>query len=292
MFHGSMVAIVTPMDAHGEVQWAVLRALIDWHVEQGTQAIVINGTTGESATLTPEEQSQAIAVAVEQVADRVPVIAGTYAQSTAKTIALTEHAMQLGVEACLIMTPAYTKPTQAGLYQHYKAVANAVPVPLIMYNVPGRTAVDLLPETVGQLSEISNIIGLKEATGDVARGLDIVKRWGDKIDVYSGDDATAKALMLGGAKGVISVTANVAPALMKAMTAAALAGDASQADMLDAQLAGLHQHLFDESNPIPTKWALSEMGLIPSGIRLPLTPLSPQFHDSLKLAMTQAGINK
>ena len=278
MIQGSLVAIVTPMHPDGSVDGEAFRRLIDWHVEQGTNAIVAVGTTGESATLDEEEHCAAIALAVDHAAGRIPVIAGTGANATSEAISLTHCAQQAGADACLLVTPYYNKPTQEGLYQHHKAVAEAVDIPQILYNVPGRTAVDMLPETIGRIAEIDNIIGVKEATGDLTR----ITRLRALIP--------AEFAILLGADGDISVTANVAPAGMSAMCAAALAGDAARAAEIDAALAGLHSELFLEANPIPVKWALAEMGRIENGIRLPLTWLSQPFHAPLRAAMQQAGV--
>jgi len=255
MFHGSMVALVTPMRADGAVDNEALERLVDFHVENGTDAIVAVGTTGESATLDEKEHCDVIRRVVNHAAGRIPVIAGTGANSTREAIDLTRCAQQAGADACLLVTPYYNKPTQEGLYLHFRAVAEAVAIPQILYNVPGRTAVDMLPETVFRLQEI-------------------LDGCGDKLDLYSGDDATAMDLILAGAKGDISVTANVAPKAMHEMCAAALKGDRAEAERINKGLLGLHQDLFLEANPIPVKWALQEMGLIPEGIRLPLTPLA------------------
>ncbi|APZ43903.1 4-hydroxy-tetrahydrodipicolinate synthase [Acidihalobacter ferrooxydans] len=290
MFHGSMVAMVTPMRADGEVDDAALARLIEFHVENGTDAIVAVGTTGESATVDFDEHCQLIKRFVKLVRGRVPLIAGTGANATAEAIRLTRCAMNAGADACLLVTPYYNKPTQEGLYRHFKAVAEAVAIPQIVYNVPGRTAVDMRPETTARLADITNIIGIKEALGAVERIEELVRRCGDRLTVYSGDDATGMASILAGGKGVISVTANIAPRLMHDMCAAALRGDRAQAEAFDARLAGLHSALFVESNPIPSKWALHEMGLIEDGIRLPLTPLSPSCHDTVRAAMRQAGV--
>jgi 4-hydroxy-tetrahydrodipicolinate synthase len=290
MFHGSMVALVTPMHGDGALDEVSLRKLVDFHVENGTEAIIAVGTTGESATLDHEEHCHVIRLVVEHAAGRVPVIAGTGANSTTEAIELTRCAMEVGADACLLVTPYYNKPTQEGLYLHFKAVAEAVPVPQILYNVPGRTAVDMLPETVERLAGIPNIIGIKEATGNLERAREIIGRCGDKLDLYSGDDATATECMLLGARGDISVTANVAPRAMHEMCAAALAGDAERARELNASLEALHSDLFVEANPIPVKWALAEMGLIPSGIRLPLTPLSGQYHAQVRAALQRAAV--
>lgn len=291
MFRGSMVALVTPMREDGSVDEDSLRALVDWHVEQGTDAIVAVGTTGESATLDEAEHCQVIGQVVEYSGGRVPVIAGTGANSTSEAIRLTRCAKDNGADACLLVTPYYNKPTQHGLYLHFKAVAEAVDVPQILYNVPGRTACDMQPETIGRLAGIPNIIGVKEATGDLQRVPVIRKLCGDGFAIFSGDDATARELVLQGGQGVISVTANVAPAAMRRMIAAALAGDRQASEAIDAELAGLHRDLFLEANPIPVKWALSEMGRIPRGIRLPLTWFSEQYRDALRQSMAQAGIN-
>ena len=290
MIQGSLVAIVTPMHPDGRVDAPAFRRLIDWHVEQGTDAIVAVGTTGESATLDEQEHCDAIALAVQQAAGRIPVIAGTGANSTSEAIALTRCAQQAGADACLLVTPYYNKPTQEGLYQHHRAVAEAVDIPQILYNVPGRTAVDMLPETAGRLAEVENIIGIKEATGKLERITRLRELTSPGFAIYSGDDATAREAILLGADGDISVTANVAPAAMHAMCTAALAGEGARAAEIDQRLAALHRDLFLESNPIPVKWALAEMGLIERGIRLPLTWLSARFHDQLRAAMRQAGI--
>ena len=290
MFHGSIVALVTPMQADGAVDNEALDQLVEFHIENGTDGIVAVGTTGESATLDEQEHVDVIRRVVERVAGRIPVIAGTGANSTREAIELTRHAMEAGADACLLVTPYYNKPTQEGLYQHFKAVAEAVPTPQLLYNVPGRTAVDMSNDTVARLADIPNIVGLKDATGNLERGREIIARCGDKIDILSGDDATAMELILAGAKGDISVTANVAPRAMHEMCAAALRGDRATAEAINAQLDLLHQRLFLESNPIPVKWALQEMGLMPGGIRLPLTPLAERFHAPLREALQQAGV--
>ncbi len=290
MFHGSMVALVTPMQVDESLDADGLAQLVEFHIEQGTDAIVAVGTTGESATLDMEEHCKVIRQVVEFARGRVAVIAGTGSNSTREAIDLTRSAMVSGADACLLVTPYYNKPTQEGLYRHHKAVAEAVPIPQILYNVPGRTAVDMLPETVERLAAVPNIVGLKEATGNLERVRDLVRRCGDRLDLYSGDDATAMEFILLGGKGVISVTANVAPRGMSEMCAAALAGRRDLAAAIDARLAGLHEALFVEANPIPAKWALHEMGLIPPGIRLPLTPLSERYHDAVRQAMKQAGV--
>lgn len=289
MIQGNMVALVTPMHGDGAVDYVALRRLVDWHVEQGTDAIVSVGTTGESATLDEKEHCEVIARTLEYVAGRIPVIAGTGANATSEAIRLTRCAADAGADACLLVTPYYNKPTQEGLYLHHRAIAEAVPIPQILYNVPGRTACDMLPETAVRLSAVENIVGIKEATGDLERITEIRAGAGEGFAIYSGDDATGCEAMLRGANGVISVTSNVMPAAMKRMCDAALAGHAEKAREIDDGLAPLHRNLFLESNPIPVKWALAEMGLIDRGIRLPLTWLSETCHEPLRLAMRQAG---
>ena len=290
MFHGSIVAIVTPMTATGTLDFDALARLIAFHLENSTDAIVAVGTTGESATLNFEEHCTVIRRIVELVKGRLPVIAGTGANSTSEAIDLTRDAMQAGADACLLVTPYYNKPTQEGLYRHFKLIAETVPIPQVLYNVPGRTACDMLPETVECLADIPNIVGLKEASGSVERISELVSRCGDRMDIFSGDDAIAAEAILNGAKGTISVTANVAPQAMHKLCAAALAGDRAEAERINNSLAPLHKALFLESNPIPVKWAVNQLGLIPPGIRLPLTPLSERFHRNVKLAMEQAGV--
>jgi 4-hydroxy-tetrahydrodipicolinate synthase len=284
-----MVALVTPMADDGALDWTALRRLVDWHIENGTDAIVSVGTTGESPTLDPDEHVEVIRVSVEQTRGRVPVIAGTGANSTREAIALTRAAESAGADACLLVTPYYNKPTQEGLYRHFKAIAEAVPIPQILYNVPGRTSCDMLPETVERLAAIPNIVGIKEATGNLDRARDILRRCGERLDLYSGDDATALDCILLGAKGDISVTANVAPKLMHEMCAHARAGRAAEARAVNERLLPLHSHLFVEANPIPVKWALQAMGLIKGGIRLPLTPLSGAHHETVRAALRTAG---
>jgi 4-hydroxy-tetrahydrodipicolinate synthase len=290
MLQGSIVALVTPMHKDGTVDKQSLHNLVEWHIESKTDALVVVGTTGEAATLTSDEQFEIISSVVKQVNKRIPVIAGTGTHSTQHTIELTLYAKKAGADAALIVTPYYNKPTQEGLYKHYKQIAESVSIPIILYNVPGRTACDLLPETVARLAKLPNIIGIKEATGKVERAEQIMQLCGKKFAIYSGDDATALQLMLRGAQGVISVTSNVAPSKMHNMCQAALAGNNALAETLNAELMPLHHKLFLESNPIPTKWALTQMGLIPEGIRLPLTQLGNQFHGELKAAMSAAGI--
>ncbi len=290
MFHGSMVALVTPMQADGSLDRESLRNLVEFHIEQGTDAIVAVGTTGESATLDHEEHCQVVREVVEMAAGRVPVIAGTGSNSTREAIAYTRCALEAGADAALLVAPYYIKPTQEGLYLHYKAIAEAVPIPQILYNVPGRTACDIANDTVERLSHIPNIVGIKDATGDMDRARDLVGRCDGRIDLYSGDDATTLEFILAGGKGCISVTANVAPRAMHEMCTAALAGDRGRAEAINERLMGLHKGLFVEANPIPVKWALHEMGLIPAGIRLPMTPLSEQHHERVRQALKQAGV--
>jgi len=290
MFHGSMVALVTPMNEDGSLDLPALRRLVDFHIENGTDVIVPVGTTGESPTLDMDEHCEVIRVTVEHAKGRVPVIAGTGANSTTEAIELTRCAQKAGADACLLVTPYYNKPTQEGLYRHHKAIAEAVPIPQVLYNVPGRTACDMLPETVERLAAIPNIVGIKEATGNIDRVRDILRRCGDNFDVYSGDDATAFDSILAGARGDISVTANVAPKLMHEMCALARAGKEKEARAVNDRLMGLHKNLFLEANPIPVKWALNQMGLIKGGIRLPLTPLSPSHHEAVRQALRAAGV--
>ncbi|HEY0269263.1 MAG TPA: 4-hydroxy-tetrahydrodipicolinate synthase [Methyloradius sp.] len=288
MLQGSLVAIVTPMHADGGLDINSLRKLIDFHVEAGTDGIVIVGTTGESPTVDIDEHCLLIKTTIEQVAGRVPVIAGTGANSTREAIELTQKAKTLGADACLLVAPYYNKPTQEGLYQHYRAVAEAVDIPQILYNVPGRTGCDIINDTVLRLAAIPNIIGIKDATGNIERGTDLLLRAPKDFLIYSGDDASGLALLLLGAHGVISVTANVAPKLMHEMVAAAMAGKVQEARVINGKLFALHQKLFVEANPIPVKWVLHEMGLIGPGIRLPLVTLSSQHHDTLRNAIAAA----
>jgi len=287
MITGSIVALVTPMEASGAVDWNALQKLVEMHIEKGTSAIVAVGTSGESATLDPEEHLEVIGQIVNWVGGRIPVIAGTGANSTSEAIHLTKEAQRLGADAVLLVAPYYNKPTQEGLYLHHKAIAEAASIPQILYNVPGRTACDMLPETVERLADIENIVAIKEATGDIDRARDIISRVGDKIAVYSGDDETAYELILAGGKGNISVTANVAPEQMAKLCQLALDGKADEAKALNDELMSLHEAMFLESNPIPVKWALHEMGLISPAIRLPLTQLSSQFREPLRKALGQ-----
>lgn len=287
---GSIVAIVTPMLKDGGVDWKGLEKLVEWHIEQGTNSIVAVGTTGEASTLSMEEHTQVIKEIIRVANKRIPIIAGTGANSTREAIELTKAAKDLGADAALLVTPYYNKPTQEGLFQHYKAIAEAVELPLILYNVPGRTGVDLANDTAVRLAEIPNIVGIKDATGDVPRGKALIEALNGKMAVYSGDDETAWELMLLGADGNISVTANVAPKAMSEVCAVAIAKDEQQAKTLNNKIANLHNILFCESNPIPVKWALHEMGLIDTGIRLPLTPLAEQYREPLRNALKDAGI--
>ncbi|MEW7975656.1 MAG: 4-hydroxy-tetrahydrodipicolinate synthase [Candidatus Thiodiazotropha endolucinida] len=290
MFHGSMVAMITPMVEDGSLDDAALRALVEFHIRQGTDAIVAVGTTGESATLDEEEHCDVIRRVVDYVDGRVSVIAGTGANSTREAVTLTQCAKESGADACLLVTPYYNKPTQEGLYQHHTVVAEAVDIPQILYNVPGRTACDMLPETIARLAQVPNIIGVKEATGDLSRLHRLRELCDDSFEFYSGDDATGCEFLLQGGHGVISVTANAAPRLMHEMSVAALAGRDEKARAIDAKLAGLHSALFVESNPIPVKWAMMKLGLANRGIRLPLTWLSPSAEDEVLQAMRQAEI--
>ena len=290
MLTGSMVAMVTPMQAVGVVDWNALAKLVDYHVEQGTDAIVSVGTTGESATLEHDEHGEVIRQTVAAAQGRVPVIGGTGANSTAEAIRLTRVAADAGVSACLLVVPYYNKPTQEGLFQHFSAIAEAVDIPQILYNVPGRTALDMHNDTTVRLSAVSNIIGIKDATNDLDRGRDLIARCPNDFAIYSGEDGSACQLMLAGGKGTISVTANAAPNLMHRMCKAAVDGDVAVATALDEQLSALHVAMFLESNPIPAKWAVQQLGLADAGIRLPLLPLSSGHHDTVRTAMQVAGV--
>lgn len=287
---GSIVALVTPMFEDGSVDWKSLEKLVEWHVEQGTNAIVAVGTTGEPSTLSMSEHTQVIKEIIRVVNKRIPVIAGTGANSTHEAIELTKDAQALGADAALLVTPYYNKPTQEGLYQHFKTIATAVDLPIILYNVPGRTGVDMSNDTVIRLADIKNIIALKDATGDIARGKQLIDALNGRISVFSGDDETAVELIAQGAKGNISVTANVAPKIMSEMCAAALQKNQQLAQEINRKIANLNNILFCESNPIPVKWALHEMGLIGSGIRLPLTPLAEQYRAPLRETLKATGI--
>jgi len=291
MLNGSLVAIVTPMHPDGSLDLPALRKLLDWQVESGTSGVVIVGTTGESPTVDVDEHCTLIKTAVDHIGRRIKVIAGTGANSTAEAVELTRFAKEVGADACLSVAPYYNKPTQDGLYRHFRAIAEAVELPLILYNVPGRTVADIGPETVLRLAQVPGIIGLKDATSDLVRHVDMLRRLprGADFSFLSGNDDTALAYILLGGHGVISVTANVAPRQMALLCKAALAGHLPQARTLNNQLMPLHTKLFVESNPIPAKWALMEMGRIQSGIRLPLTPLDAKFHDTVRAALRESG---
>lgn len=290
MITGSLVAIVSPMHEDGSLDFDAYRRLIEWHIAEGTSAIVAVGTTGESPTVNPEEHGELIRVAVETVGKRIPVIAGTGGNSTAEAIELTQHAKKVGADATLQVVPYYNKPTQEGLYRHFRKVAESVDLPMIMYNVPGRTVADLSNDTTVRLSEVPGIVGLKDATGDMARAADLLKRLPAQFAVYSGNDDSALALMLLGGAGVISVTANVAPRQMAQMCRAALEGNLALARKLNNQLLSLHMKLFVEPNPQPVKWALARMGRIPGGVRLPMVPMSPQHAPAIEAALKEAGV--
>jgi 4-hydroxy-tetrahydrodipicolinate synthase len=290
MITGSLVAIVTPMLEDGRLDLARFKSLIDWHIAEGTDGIVVVGTTGESPTVDFDEHKELIQVAVEHAKGRIPVIAGTGANSTAEAIELTQSAKKTGATACLSVVPYYNKPTQEGLYQHFRKIAESVDIPVIVYNVPGRTVADLQNDTVLRLAQVPGIIGIKDATANMERGSDLVRRAPRNFAIYSGEDSGALALILLGGHGVISVTANVAPRLMHEMCAAALVGDVKKARELNLRLLPLHQRLFVEANPIPVKWALAQMGMIDMGLRLPMTPLAAQFHETVRGALADAGI--
>jgi len=290
MFHGSMVALVTPMHADGSLNYSALEKLVDFHVESGTDAIVSMGTTGESATLNEKEHIEVIRRTVKAAAGRIPVIAGTGANSTTEAITLTRQAREVDADACLLVTPYYNKPTQEGLYLHFRAVAEAVDIPQILYNVPGRTAVDMSAETTARLSELDGVIGIKDATGDMQRAEELKQLCKTGFELYSGDDATTLDFIAHGGLGCISVTANVAPVKMHEMCKLALAGDRAGAERINEDLKLLHERLFLESSPIPVKWAVARLGLMPDGIRLPLTPLSARCQDAVLEAMQRAGV--
>ncbi|MDI3326031.1 4-hydroxy-tetrahydrodipicolinate synthase [Pontibacterium granulatum] len=290
MITGSLVALVTPMTSNGDIDWDALDKVVDLHLDKGTDAIVAVGTTGESATLDCDEHCQVIKRVIKRVGGKIPVIAGTGANATKEAIELTREAKEAGADACLLVTPYYNKPTQEGLYQHFKAIAEAVDIPQILYNVPGRTACDMLPETVARLAVIPNIVGIKEATGDLERAKQVIDSVPADFAVYSGDDGTAPELMLLGGVGNISVTANVAPAEMAELCKLAIAGQAEETRELQNKLMPLHNALFVEANPIPVKWAMTEMGLMADGIRLPLTVLSEQYHEEVREALRTTGI--
>ena len=290
MFSRSLVALVTPMSPDGAIDFASLEGLVEFHIEQGTDALVIAGTTGESATLKKPEHFSVVEAVLRYAKGRVPVVAGTGSNSTDQTIDLSQAVGELPIDAYLVVTPYYNKPTQEGLFQHFMAIADAVEKPVMLYNVPGRTAVDLLPETVAKLADHPRIFGIKEATGELDRVEQIKNACGAEFRLYSGDDPTAREFMLRGGHGVVSVTANVAPAAMRSMCEAALSGDAEVAAGIDEGLASLHRELFIESNPIPVKWALHRLGLIPEGIRLPLTVLAPEHQAAVGAALQRAGL--
>ena len=289
MITGSLVAIVTPMQADGALDIPGFKSLIDWHIAEGTDALVVVGTTGESPTVDFDEHFLLIETAVKHAAGRIPVIAGTGGNSTKEAIELSAFAKKVGADYSLSVVPYYNKPSQEGLYRHFKAIAEAVDLPMILYNVPGRTVADMATDTTLRLAQVPGIVGIKDATGNLDRGADLLRRKPADFAVYSGDDGTALAYILLGAQGDISVTANVAPRAMHEMCAAAVAGDAKKAIAINQRLIPLHQKLFVEANPIPVKWALAKMGRIGEGIRLPLTPLAPQHHDTVAGALREAG---
>jgi len=291
MIKGSIVAIVTPMFEDGSLDRDSLRKLLDWHIAEGTDGIVIVGTTGESATVSPEEHCELVKLAVDHIGGRIPVIAGTGGNSTAEAIALTRHAKEVGADASLQVVPYYNRPTQEGMVRHFRTIAEAVDLPIILYNVPGRTVADMSNETVARLAPIDNIVGIKDATGNIGRGIELLKMVDKSFAVYSGDDATAMALMFCGGAGNISVTANVAPRAMHELCAAAMAGDIARAIEINNRVLGLHGKLFVEPNPVPVKWALAEMGKMPAGLRLPLAPLSASFHETVRAALVEAGVH-
>ena len=290
MIKGSIVAIVTPMHEDGSLDLVAFRALIDFQILQGTDAIVVVGTTGEAPTVNLDEHELLISTAVKHAAKRIPIIAGTGANSTREAIELAAYSKRAGADASLTVVPYYNRPTQEGMYLHFKAIAEAVDMPHILYNVPGRTVADMNNDTVLRLAQIPNIVGIKDATGNIERGTDLLQRVPDDFAVYSGDDASTLALMLLGAQGTISVTANVAPRLMHEMCVAALQGEVARAREINFRLLGLHRKLFVEANPIPVKWAVARMGKIGLTLRLPLTPLSAGLQDVVEQAMRQAGV--
>ena len=290
MIKGSIVAIVTPMHADGSLDFPGLRKLIDWHIAEGTDSIVIVGTTGESATVSVEEHCELIKLTVEHAKGRIPIIAGAGGNSTAEAIKLTRYAKEAGADAVLQVVPYYNRPTQEGMYQHFKAIAEAVDIPVILYNVPGRTVADMSNETIVRLSAIPNIVGVKDATGNIGRGVDLLRLVPADFAVYSGDDPTAMALMFCGGHGNISVTANVAPRAMHELCVAAMAGERATAIAINNKVFPLHQKLFVEPNPVPVKWALAEMGMMPAGIRLPLVPLAENCHATVRDALRDAGV--
>jgi 4-hydroxy-tetrahydrodipicolinate synthase len=290
MFHGSIVALVTPMRGDGGLDFEALERLVEFHIDNGTDAIVSVGTTGESATLDTDDHCEVVKRTIGFVAGRLPVIAGTGANSTSEALYLTRTAQRLGADACLLVVPYYNKPPQQGLFEHFKTIADAVPIPQILYNVPGRTGCDMLPETVVRLAEISNIVGIKEASGSLERNRELIERCGDRLDILSGDDHLACETIIAGGRGVISVTANVAPALMHEMAGNALAGAIDDARDIDARLARLHAAMFAQPNPIPAKWALYKMGMIDRGIRLPMIELDERHHETVLAALEHTGV--
>jgi 4-hydroxy-tetrahydrodipicolinate synthase len=291
MIKGSIVAIVTPMHPDGSLDYPGLKKLVEWHIAEGTDGIVIVGTTGESATVSVAEHCELIKFTVDTAKGRIPIIAGTGGNSTAEAIKLTECAKEVGADAALVVVPYYNRPSQEGMYQHFKAIAEAVDLPIILYNVPGRTVADMSNETVVRLAAIANIIGIKDATGNIGRGLELLRNAPKSFAVYSGDDPTAIALMLCGGAGNISVTANVAPRAMHELCVAAMGGDIAKAVAINNKVMPLHAKLFVEPNPVPVKWALTEMGMMPAGLRLPLSPLSADYHDTVRAALRDAGVH-
>jgi 4-hydroxy-tetrahydrodipicolinate synthase len=290
MIQGSIVAIVTPMHADGSLDLPGLRKLIEWHIAEGTDGIVIVGTTGESPTVSVEEHCELIKLAVEYANKRIPVIAGTGGNSTAEAIELTRHAKSVGADASLLVVPYYNRPTQEGMYQHFRKIAEAVDLPAILYNVPGRTVADMSNDTILRLAQVPGIIGVKDATGNIGRGTDLLRLAPKSFSVYSGDDPTAMALMFCGAKGNISVTANVAPRAMHDLCVAAMGGKVAEAVAINNRLLPLHNKLFVEPNPVPVKWAMAEMGLMPAGIRLPLVPLGVDYQETVRAALRESGV--
>lgn len=290
MIQGSIVAIVTPMHADGSLDLPGLRKLIDWHIAEGTDGIVIVGTTGESPTVTVEEHCELIRIAVEHTAKRIPIIAGTGGNSTAEAIELTAFAKKVGADASLLVVPYYNRPTQEGMYQHFKKIAESVDLPAILYNVPGRTVADMSNDTILRLAQVPGIIGVKDATGNIGRGTDLIRLAPESFAVYSGDDPTAMALMFCGGSGNISVTANVAPRAMHHLCVAAMSGKVAEAVAINDKLLPLHNKLFVEPNPVPVKWAMAQMGLMPAGIRLPLVPLAVEYHETVRAALRESGV--
>jgi 4-hydroxy-tetrahydrodipicolinate synthase len=290
MIQGSIVAIVTPMHADGTLDVPGLRKLIDWHIAEGTDSIVIVGTTGESPTVTVDEHCELIKVAVDHAAKRIPIIAGSGGNSTSEAIELTKYAKSVGADASLQVVPYYNRPTQEGMYQHFRKIAESVELPVILYNVPGRTVADMSNDTILRLAQVPGIVGVKDATGNIARGSDLIRLAPKEFAVYSGDDATAMALMFCGAKGNISVTANVAPRAMHELCVAAMNGKVAEAVAINNKLLPLHNKLFVEPNPVPVKWALAEIGRMEAGIRLPLVPLSAEYHATVRAALRESGV--